>query len=47
MSQPNAIIHLTGFTLPRDYAWRVGFVDAMKRNLRYCGYDDREVDPSG
>ena len=41
MTEPNIIIHLTGFKLPRDYAWRVGFVDTMKRNIRHCGYDDR------
>ena len=45
MSEPDVIVNLHGFKLPRDYAWRVGFVAAVKRGLRNRGYDDRGYRP--
>ncbi len=46
MSDPDVIINLTGFTLPHDYAERVGYVQIMRRCLRACGRDDRAYQPA-
>ena len=39
--EPNILINLPGFTLPRDYAWRVGIVDKVNRHLRELAERER------
>lgn len=45
--EPNILIPLPGFTLPRDYAWRVGLVDKMTSYLRSLAEQEQAgSDPS-
>ena len=39
--ETNVLINLPGFTLPRDYAWRVGLVEKMNNYLRQLADQER------
>lgn len=44
-SNENPFISLPRFRLPHAYPWRVGLVDAMRRGLKSCGFEEKNYRP--
>lgn len=45
MNDPDVLVLLPGFQLPADFAWRIGYVSALRDGLDACGYDASHYRP--